>query len=235
MRIDQNMAMADVLLKYPGLIPFLSRFGIRLGFGNKTVNEICSENRVNTALFLEISNSCADPDYEPSENLGTIAISDLVSYIRNTHRVYTEKELPAVEKEISTLLNGSSLGTEQRKLLTDFFTDYKNEFIRHIRHEEEVVIPYILDLEKKASGEASDPERFRGFSILQYAREHDRLEKSLNDLAVLIIKYLPPFSDQDLCNKILTMMFSLEHDLIEHAKLEDRVLVPRVLELETRR
>ena len=70
------------------------------------------------------------------------------------------------------------------------------------------------------------------YPIVQFAREHDRLELSLTSLAELIIKYLPPFKDRELCDQILVDLFTLKDDLIDHAAMEDKVLVPKVEELE---
>jgi len=230
--ISSSQSMAVVLLDNPGLLPLLSRFGIRLGFGDRSVEEICRANGANPVLFTEIANAFTDPDYEPTVDRSRISLGDIISYIRRTHTFYTEKEIPAIETEIERLIGTSALNEEHRRLLRDFFNDYRNEFLIHIRHEEEMVLPYILDLEQQLVGSSDAGDKYPGYSILEYAREHDRLENSLNDLAKLIIKYLPPLSDQDLCARILTMLFSLEKDLVEHAKLEDKVLVPWVLDLE---
>lgn len=224
--------LADVLLENPSLIPLLSRFDVPFGFGGKSIEEICIKYNVNLSFFLEIVNTYTDPGYEPETGTDEIPLSVIIKYINNTHSFYTEIELPAIEEEINLLLGSSTLNEEQKKLLSGFFNDYKNEFVIHISHEEDFVMPYIQDIQHRFDGRKGNPDRFGTFSIIEYAREHDRLEKSLNDLAKLIIKYLPPVNDQLLCSRILSRLFTLEKDLVEHAYLEDRVLVPRVLVLE---
>jgi len=117
----------------------------------------------------------------------------------------------------------------------NFFNDYKQDFMVHISEEEEKILPYILELEEQSTREKPDPEfieSLKNYSIREFEKEHDRLETSLENLSRLIIKYLPPFEDFQLCNQMLSDLATLVKDLIDHANMEDKVLIPRVFELE---
>ena len=97
------------------------------------------------------------------------------------------------------------------------------------------MLPYILNIEdqsKKPKPDTAFIDVIKENSINKFAREHDRLEDSLANLAALIIKYLPPFKNRELCDQILSELFALKDDLIDHASMEDRVLVPKVADLE---
>jgi len=48
----------------------------------------------------------------------------------------------------------------------------------------------------------------------------------------IIIKFLPPVKDMTICNNILIELFRLEKDLNNHARMEDKVLIPKVREME---
>ena len=81
----------------------------------------------------------------------------------------------------------------------------------------------------------ADPDfiqKLKSYSIREFEKEHDRLETSLKHLSTLIIKYLPPFDDLQLCHQVLNDLSALVKDLVDHADMEDKVLVPRVAELE---
>lgn len=47
----KNSKMAEIILKNYQLLPIISRFGIKLGFGNKTVDEVCADKNVNATFF----------------------------------------------------------------------------------------------------------------------------------------------------------------------------------------
>ena len=51
--------MCDLVCdRYPVLL-IMSRFGIALGFGDKTIGEVCLDSGVDTATFLRSSATCA--------------------------------------------------------------------------------------------------------------------------------------------------------------------------------
>ncbi|RPI45192.1 MAG: hypothetical protein EHM46_01975 [Bacteroidetes bacterium] len=233
--ITRNMSMCEAVLENHRLLPLFPRFNIRLGFGEMSVEEVCSHFEVNTEFFLEIANAYLDVDYIPHENISEFPLDSLIQYLTRTHSYYLEAALPRVESKIRRLLEPSALSSRERELVTGFFNDYKKEFLDHISNEEDVVIPYIWELQKQSRRENPGTaflESMAGYSIRDFAREHDPLQYSLENLSRLIIKKLPPFDDFDLCYEVLGDLASLVADLIDHANMEDRILVPRVAELE---
>jgi regulator of cell morphogenesis and NO signaling len=233
--ITKDMSMANALLENNALLPLLSRFGISLGFGEKTIEEVCREKEINPGFFLEIANAYLDENYTPNEDPEQVSLGALVAYLKSTHTDYLEKAFPRLEDKISRLLESSSLATKEKDLISRFFNDYKQEFLAHINQEEQEILPYILTLEEESRKEKPDPsflERLKQYSIHEFAQEHDRLEYSLENLSLLIIKYLPPLSDQDLCIQVLNDLAALVRDLADHSDMEDKVLIPRVANLE---
>ncbi|PJB54926.1 MAG: hypothetical protein CO098_19085 [Bacteroidetes bacterium CG_4_9_14_3_um_filter_41_19] len=98
-----------------------------------------------------------------------------------------------------------------------------------------MVYPYVLQLEAAiVSGTTSDEllKQVNTYSITDYEAEHENVEEKLFDLKNIILKYLPPTTDQNLCFTILHELFILEKDLNEHARIEDTILVPKVEEME---
>jgi regulator of cell morphogenesis and NO signaling len=229
------MKMADVLLNNYNLLPVISRFNIKLGFGEKTVEEVCSDFKVNLDFFLEIANSFVDEDYIPQKDLHSFPVSLLVNYLKRTHKYYLDEKIPEIEKMISRLVKSSRKNRDKFGLVYDFFRDYKNELINHINREEIKVQPYVIEIEeafyeKKISRDLYNS--ILSYSMLDFASEHDNVEEKLFDLKSIIIKYLPPAGSPGLCNTILTELFRLEKDLNAHASLEDKVLIPKVSDME---
>ena len=52
--------MADVIHLNYFTLSVLNRFGIELGFGDKTVDEVCKQNQDDVDFFLEIVNIFVD-------------------------------------------------------------------------------------------------------------------------------------------------------------------------------
>jgi regulator of cell morphogenesis and NO signaling len=229
--------MYRVVLENLQLLPLLPRFNLKMGFGEKSVEEVCRDHGVNTDFFLEIANSYLDEMYVPGEGLSLFPLETMVNYITSTHKYYTQIALPMVEEKIHLLMERSRLLEKEVQLVSNFFNDYKKDFMVHLSQEEEQILPYVLELEKQSALNIPDPEfiqKLQAYSISEFEKEHDRLEISLKHLSELIIKYLPPFDDLHLCHEVLNDLAVLMKDLVDHADLEDKILIPRVAELESK-
>ncbi len=233
--ISKEMAMCRAVLENNRLLPLFARFNIHLGFGEMSVHEVCLTHGVDPDFFMEIANAYLNEDDIPHDDLAHFPLESMVKYLRATHAYYLDVALPRVEKMIAHLLRQPELSEKEVSLLTGFFNDYKHDFMLHLSQEENKVLPFILELEKQSLRDRPDPDfiiRLKEYSIGKFAQEHDRLEYSLENLSKLIIKYLPPLKDQELCLKVLRELADLVKDLVDHADMEDKVLVPRVEELE---
>jgi len=234
--ITRERPMYMVVLENLQLLPLLPRFNLKPGFGELSVDEVCCAHGVNTDFFLEIANAYLDELYVPGEGLSLFSLDTMVNYITSTHAYYTDIALPMVEEKIHRLMERSKLSEKEIRLVTNFFNDYKKDFMAHITQEEEHILPYVLELERQSTLEKPDPgfiQKLQGYSISEFEKEHDRLEISLKHLSELIIKYLPPFDDLHLCHEVLNDLAGLMKDLVDHADVEDKVLIPRVAELES--
>ena len=229
--------MADVILNNHHLLSVISRFGISLGFGDKTIEEVCKNHKVNVDFFLEIVNAFNEPDYFPENHLESFPLSLIISYLINTHNYYLERKIPEINTMISNLVKeGEEPVQKELILIKKFFNDYKDYLTQHIEQEEKVVYPYILKLEKYYKNPDSittkEIQDLKDYAIIRYADEHNNIEESLYDLKSLIIKYLPPQKNNILCFKILGQLGHLEKDINDHSNMENRVLVPRVSRME---
>lgn len=217
------------------LISVINRFGIQLGFGNKTVNQVCREHQIDTRFFLEIINAFHDKEYFPDKDLQTFSIKLIVEYLLKTHRYYLEEKIPEIETLIGKMVKECYSQAENMDVLNQFFTEYKNELVTHTKREDEVVFPHALKIEKAYEDLENRPDlinELKKYSIQDYMNEHDNIEEKLNDLKNIIIKYLPPPKNKVLCNTVLTELFNLEKDINDHSRIEEKVLFPKVVELE---
>ena len=227
--------MYRVVLENHQLLPLLHRFNLNMGFGELSVDEVCLKHGVNTDFFLEIANAYLDELYVPGEGLSLFSLGTMANYIKSTHKYYIDIALPMVEEKLRRLMSHSALSKKEIGLVNNFFDDYKKDFMAHLSQEEEHILPYVLELERQSALEKPDPEfilKLQNYSIREFEKEHDRLETSLKHLYELIIKYLPPFEDLQLCHQVLNDLAALMKDLVDHADVEDKVLIPMVAELE---
>ncbi|MFA8436254.1 MAG: hypothetical protein ACEPOZ_17195 [Marinifilaceae bacterium] len=235
MLIKKNMKMADVVLLNHMLIPVIHRFGINLGFGDKTVEEICQEGQIDLNFFLELVNAYHDSDYFPNEKLQTIPAKDIVAYLKMTHANYLNEWLTEIESKIDKLRSEKDEDQKYISLIKNFFEGYRSELTEHILREEELVFPYVIALEQTVLTQTvSDSNRklLNSYSIQTFHDEHDDIEEKLLDLKTIMIKYLNPPVNILLYHKIIQELFKLEEDLNYHSRIENNVLIPKVKTME---
>lgn len=236
MPFTPTMRMADLIHTDYHLIPIIGHFDIDYGFGNKTVKEVCDANGINVWFFLEIINSFHNSQYFPSEELQNFNTSLIIQYLSNTHRFYLGVKIPEIEEYIAEMERQlTKEGSRNVKLLHGFFTNYKEELEHHFQSEEDMVFPYVMALEAAADNGDLEEELFAAIEtdpVIKFERNHSNLESNLSDLKNLIIRHLPPLVCREVCQKLLTELYSLEEDLERHTHIEEKVLVPKVRHLE---
>lgn len=228
--------MADVILRDYRLIPIIGRFGIDYGFGNKTVDEVCLEKDINVWFFLEIVNSFHNKEYFPKKQLQNFLLQEIIHYLSNTHSYYLNTKVPEIQGYIDEMERKVSKDNLKNiVLLNNFFKQYQIELARHLNNEDEKIFPYVKSLEEAVKKGYYDDDlilKIKNEPIEKYERNHDDLEVKLSDLKNLIIKFLPPVLCKDLCQRLLTELFRLESDIKNHTMIEEKVLVPKVKQLE---
>lgn len=218
-----RMKMAEVPDADPRLLGVMRRLGIRFGFGEKTIDEVCAENDVNPHTLLLICKIYIYDKYTPSrEELSRSSIADIVTYLHSSHDFYTGIALEALEKDIIAM--AETLDDKHRSIIMKFYSGYKDEILKHFEYEEATVFPYIHGL-----SEGRLPE---DYSIDLYEENHSDVDEKLNDLKSIVMKYMPPSCDDNLIQNVLVRLYTLENDLAKHTYIEDDLLVPMAAEKE---
>jgi regulator of cell morphogenesis and NO signaling len=208
------------------LLPVFSRFGIKLGFRDKTVGEICDDKDIDANFFLAIINTFHNSEYFPENKLLSFPPQLIVHYLKETHQYYIRFVLPKIEGLLNRLIEGNTQDLAELKLINAFYKKYKNELLFHINNEEEFVFPYVLNLLNRGHQSGTN------FTIHSFEKEHANIDIKLNDLKNLIIKYIEPVYDEHICNEFLITLFRFEKDLQDHARIEDKILIPQIIKIE---
>ncbi len=223
--------MTDLIHSNYLLLPVINRFGVRLGFGDMTVGDICADKGIDMNFFLAIVNAFHNHEYFPEEELRAFSSVLIIDYLRKSHLDFIQVRIPKIEFLLSRLVANSA--SDDLKVIQTFYNKYKEELIAHINDEEENAFPYVLELQKAYDLNIRPlPESVRNYSIQSFEKEHTNVDEKLFDLKNIIIKYLKPnYNDHD-CNEFLFELFQFERDLQDHARIEDKILVPKVMDIE---
>ena len=120
----------------------LGSFGIKLGFGDKTVDETCQLNGVDTYTFLAVVNYTINGYGEFGDD-EHISVHTLLHYLRASHTYYLDFLLPFIRRELQeSISENDALGG----LIMKLYEEYAQEIRRHMKYEEKTLFPYVESL-----------------------------------------------------------------------------------------
>lgn len=238
MNISASGKMCDLISQNYQTLQVLGRFGLPLGVGDKTIEEVCREAGVHTQTFLAVVNfKIGEPMQVPLEQL---SVQTLLAYLRNAHSYFFDFALPNLRKKFIEAINYSSPDSKIPILIIRFFDEYVSEIAHHMQHEDEQVFPYaeaLLRNEKpnlplKSSENQKPLETLDSFSRQHHVIDDQHIADKLNELKNLIIKYYPDTQPNNMLAAALHEVFELEQDLATHCAIEDNILIPAIRHLE---
>ena len=208
-----RMKLSDVVAANHTLILVLPRFGIPLGFGDKSVKEVCREHNVDENFFLTVCNIYSFDDFRPDdEELSRIENTLVVEHLQASHRYYIEERLPHLQRHLDHIAD--SAGEQSAVILKKYFADYCREVRDHVRREEKNLKELLV-----AQGQ---------WSALRdhYQKSHDNIKDKLNDLTQIIYKYIPGERLNEEMMELVFDILQLSRDLEKHAMIEELLLMP---------
>ncbi|MDP3024310.1 MAG: hypothetical protein Q8O10_02120 [candidate division Zixibacteria bacterium] len=229
MFIVSEMKISDVIIENPYLILMLEHLGINLEVHDKTIEQICNESNISTELFLTIANLFNGFKPLPITEYTSNDIQTIIKYLKNSHQYYMEEKYPQIQdyfEKINKINDHAEI-----IMIGKFFDKYFLEVTEHLDYENDVVFPYVLDLNNLLTHKNSD-KAVSSYSVTEYKKHHDDIEEKLTDLNNLLIKYLPQKNDQQIRRKLLFCLFELEYDLKIHSQIEETILIPLVEKME---
>ncbi len=186
------------------VLQLMNRFGISLGVGNKTIEESCRENQVDSTTVLTIINYAINRQV-PSQI--DIHIPTLHRYLENAHTYFLKFQLPRIRQELLESINLASGKSQIPLMIIRFFDEYAQEIQSHIEHETE-------------------------HSYEQHARDDEHIANKAHELKKLIIKYYPNESlggNHEQMRLLYAALHDLRHfenELALHCAIEDNILLP---------
>lgn len=213
--------MISIIQDNYGILQCLGSFGINLGFGNKTVRELCEDQGVDTFTFLAVVNFTIN-GYLGPDDVGRLSIPTLMQYLRASHEYYLGFELPFIRKELCDAIDETD---SMAKLIVRLYDEYAHSILLHMKYEEKTVFPYVESL---LDGKTMD-----NYDIETFSKHHGQTDQKLRELKNIIIKYLP--TDGLRNNQLSATLYDIyncELWLAQHAEVEDHIFIPAIRNLE---
>ncbi len=221
-RYESGDSMSGLVNDDYRILLVMSRFDISIGFGDKTIGEVCADSGVDTPTFLAVANMLFEEESDAPVADGSVSVEALLRYLHNSHDYFLDFRLPAIRAKLFEALGQKK--NDLSKAIMYYFDEYVGEVGKHMTYEEKTVFPYVHALLR---GEKKD-----GYSIDVFRKQHDQVEARLSEFKNIIIRYYTADNANEI-NSILFDIFNCEQDLAFHNAVEDRLFVPLVVGLES--
>lgn len=197
------------------LLQVLSRFGIQLGFSDKSISEVCEDAGVDCGTFLTVVNFINNENLE-NIDINSLSLQSLLHYLKQSHSYFLDFYLPSIRRK---LLDGIILrDSDVSFLIIKLFDEYVEGIKEHMEEEEQHLFKNVEALiNHKAISENDFP---------VYSRHHEEVGIKLRELKNIIIKYCPSDSRANLLNAALYDIYRCEEELESHCRIEDFLLLP---------
>jgi len=203
------------------LLQSLGSFGISLGFGDKTVKQVCDDQNVDTNTFLAVVNFTIN-GYREMDDVSRLSVPTLLQYLKASHDYFIGFQLPFIRKELVDALDEND---NLARLILKLYDEYSRSVTQHMKYEEKTVFPYVESLI------AGKP--MANYAIDMYSKHHGQESMKLRELKSIIIKYFPGDSLRN--NQLSATLYDIynnEEWLALHAEVEDKIFIPAIKYLE---
>jgi iron-sulfur cluster repair protein YtfE (RIC family) len=193
--------------------------------GQESIAEICLKKGIDADFLVAVLNTYHSGDYFP--NTDTINLSLLTDFLTKTHQHHKEVTIPLLH-QIMQNLKDKLPGTKLVVTLERYLNEYVNKLNAHIEFEEKNIFPLVGKLNSCIeTGEAKATAK----NLKKLFNQHANVETEISDLIMIIIQHIPADADLQLFHDMLHTLSHFEKEQIDHARFEDKILVPRLLEL----
>jgi regulator of cell morphogenesis and NO signaling len=237
MRVSPNSTIRDIALHIPGSAEVFLQEGIDFRAGaERTLEEVCVDADVSLDYLARRLESLGGESAPASRNWHSEPLCLLTSHIVNEHHQYARHEMPRLAQQARSLARAAGATYPELTRIEVLLRAMIREFSVHMLSEEQMIFPYIVQLEAASHGSERpmSPLGSEESPLRNVMAEHESAVEMLRELRYLTADFTPPDPNPAL-ERFYCALDAFESDMQEHLRLEDIVLFPRALDLESTR
>jgi len=164
-------------------------------------------------------------------------LTTMARKITATYHGYTREELQTIDPLATKVLSVHGERRPELAAVLSLVRELAGDMIPHMLKEEQVLFPYVDQMEEAAAGHRAAVTPFFGTvknPIRMMMLEHDRVGELLVKLREVTEDYTPPSSACFSYRELYRRLAELEARTHEHIHVENNLYFPRAVELEER-
>jgi regulator of cell morphogenesis and NO signaling len=196
--------ICDLMAHEEDAIQIISRFGLEMGVGEQTIEQVCSAHDVHTPTFLAVVNYKV---FKQHAQAADIDLPTLRRFLNNAHAYFLDFRLPRLRRSLIEAIIPADPTTKIPGLILQCYDEFVDEIRTHIEHENEGLYE-------------------------EHAHDDQRITDKLTEIKNLIIKYYPGVVNGHssaityLLISVMSDLWHTEQDFADHCAIEDDILRP---------
>jgi regulator of cell morphogenesis and NO signaling len=218
--------MSDLIDADYRLLLLLMRLDIPLGFGRKSVEDVCLQNDFDPDCFIFLVNfQYGMSGMNIRDEFDRLPFEPFLVYLKKSHAYFLENRLPNIRRKLKAVFSKGD--KDRQEIVLRFFDQYLQEVLDHMQYEDEIVFPYVRSLVNE--------ENANQYSIAIFEERHNNIDDKVSDLKRILMNYVSGVDDQKLMTNILLELYLTQDELANHTFIEDELIIPRVKNIEAKR
>jgi regulator of cell morphogenesis and NO signaling len=211
------------------------RFGIDFCCGGRrSLADACREATVDPSAVVRALDALP-PLVSAGEHVADWDVDRLIEHIVTVHHGYVRQALPLIGGYLAKLERVHGARHPELAEVARHFERVSAELARHMVKEEHVLFPYVRELAARGDDCGRVPSPFGTVEnpIRMMEREHRDAAAALRAIRELTANYSVPADGCTTYSVCMAELERFEHDLHRHVHLENNVLFPRAVRLES--
>jgi regulator of cell morphogenesis and NO signaling len=233
MTIDLDTKVGDLVLAWPQAMRYLETQGVDYCCGgHRSLREACEvAGKAPADILVGLAAIESPAAGAPSpESWMKASLTQLLAHIEATHHAYLRTELPRLESLLEKVLRAHGENHPELDEVFDLFQALASDLMPHLMKEEQILFPFIRQLEAGRAGEACFATVQSPIRVME--AEHVAVGGMLTQLRACTQEYTTPADGCATFRALYEGFKELEADLHLHIYLENQILHPRAMALE---
>lgn len=228
--------IGEIVAKDLGKAEVFKKYGLDFCCGGKkTLQEACKEKGLDV---LQVQEELEKPTIHlsstPQHDFNSWNLSFLSDYIINVHHAYVKQNMPVLADLSHKVADHHGKTNPELNGIRDKVDEMLSELRVHLKKEENILFPYIKQLEnsKTIGGIApgSFPSIQQPISVME--NDHDIVGDLADEIRVLSDNYTLPANACNSYSLLYKKLGEFEDDLHFHIHLENNLLFPKAVQME---
>ena len=223
--VTENIKAAHVFKKYG--IDFCCGGGI-------TLEKACQDKGLDMSKVQQ-DLSEIEIERNHSFNFNKWELSFLIDYVINEHHTYVRESIPIIAQYAEKVARVHGQNYPEVVKVYNIFMEVAEELYAHLDKEEQILFPYVKELEsaKKEKRDAFVPPFGTVINpIRMMEHEHENAGDAFKEIAILTNNYTPPMAACNTFRALYAKLQEFEEDLHQHVHLENNIIHRKAASLE---